>query len=73
MFVCDFSVEDQLLGVIFQCFSRVLEFTEVYLLAVYEFTFLCNELDCPFESLLFASYRSKLSLLCTCKVCRNKT
>ena len=48
MFVCDFGVEDQFLGVIVQCFSCVLEFTAGEPLSVYDFPYLCDDLAGPF-------------------------
>ena len=67
MFICDFGIEDQFLGVIIQRFSCVLEFTTVEPLAVNECLDLCDELAGPFESPFFASYLSEILLLCTCK------
>ena len=48
VFVCDFGVEDQFLGVIIQRFSHMLDFTVVEPLSVYEFPDLCDELASPF-------------------------
>ena len=64
MFVCDFGVKDQFFGVIIQRFSCVLEFTAVETLALKEFPYLCDELADQFESRIFASYVSKIHLLC---------
>ena len=50
MFICDFYVKDQFLGVIIQRFSCVLEFTAVDTLSVNEFIYLWDEFACPFES-----------------------
>ena len=73
MFVCDFGVNNRLLGVIVECFSPVLEFTTVYPLSVYEFPDLCDKLAGPFDSCFCASDVSEIRLLCVCKGCRNET
>ena len=67
VFVYDFGVDDQFLGVITHRLSCVLKFTAVEPLAVYEFTDLCDELAGPFESRFFASYVSEIRFLCTLK------
>ena len=73
MFVCDFDVEDQFLGVIIQRFSCVIKFTAVEPLALNEFPYLCDELDDPFESRIFASHVSEIHLLCLCEVLSNES
>ena len=73
IFVYDFGVKDQFIGVIIQLFSRVLEFVAVDPLAVDEFPYLCDELSGPFESRFFASDVSEIRLLCTYEGCRNET
>ena len=50
VFVCDFGVEDQFLGVIGQRFSCVLDFTVVELLTIDESSDLCDELTGSFQS-----------------------
>ena len=71
MFVYDLSVKDQFLGVIVQCFYRVIEFTAVEPLSVDESPDLCDELTGPFYSRFFASDMSEALLLFTCEGCRN--
>ena len=44
MFLCDFGVDDQFLGMIVQRFSLMLEFTVVEPLTVDEFPDLCDDL-----------------------------
>ena len=66
VFVCDFGVKDQFIGVIAQRLSRVIEFTEVEPLSVDEFPDLRDELDGPFGSHFFASDVSEICLLFTC-------
>ena len=73
VFVCDFGVKDQLLGVIVQRFSCVLEFNLLEPLDVDEFPDLCEELTGQFESCSFASYVSEIRLLCMCEGYRNET
>ena len=51
VFVCDFGVNYQFLRVVVQRFYRVLEFTGMEPLAVYEFPDLSDELADPYESL----------------------
>ena len=65
MFICDFGVEDKLLGIIVQMSSFVFEFTAVEPLAVNEFPDLCDELDGPFEYRPFASHMREICLLYT--------
>ena len=50
VFFYDFSAKDQFLGVIFQLFYCVLEFTVFDPLDVNEFPDLCDDLDGLFES-----------------------
>ena len=50
MFVCDLGADDQFLGVIVQCFSRLLEFDRVETLSADEYPYLCDELTGPFYS-----------------------
>ena len=73
VFICDFGIEDQFLGVIIQRFSLVLQFTAVNPLALNEFTDLCDELAVPLESCFIDSYVSEISVLCTCNGFRNET
>ena len=48
MFLCDFNVKYQFLGVISQSFYHMLEFTDVEPLSAYESPDLCDELAGPF-------------------------
>ena len=73
VFICDVNVEDQLLGIIIQCFSCMFEFTVVYPLAVNEFPYFCDELAGSFESRSFASYMCEIFVLCTYEGFRNET
>ena len=73
VFICDFGIEDQFLGVLIQRFSLVLQFTEVNPLALNYFTDLCDELAGSLEACFIDSYVSEISLLCTCKGFRNET
>ena len=73
MYICDFGNGYQLLGVIFQHSSRILEFTTVEPLDVDEFPDFWDKLAGPFESHFFYSYVIEIRLLCTCEGCRNET
>ena len=73
LFIYDLGVEDQLLGVIIQRFSCVLEFTAVETVDVNEFPDFCDELSGPFECRFFASYVSEIRLLCICEGFWNET
>ena len=53
MYICDFGNGYQLLGVIFQHSSRILEFTTVEPLDVDEFPDFWDKLAGPFESHFF--------------------
>ena len=73
VFICDFGIEDQFLGVIIQRFYSVIGFTTVDPLAVNEFPDLCDELAGSFESSFFASYVSEINLLCPYEVFVDET
>ena len=73
MFVCDFVIKYQFLGLIVQRFSHVLDFTTATLFSVDEFPDLCNELNGTFRSHFFALGVSEIRLLCTCEGCSNDT
>ena len=73
VFICNFRVKDQFLGVIMQHFSCVLEFTAVNPLAINEFPDFCDKSVGPFESPFFASCVSEIRLLCTYEGFRNET
>ena len=67
VFICDFGVEDEFLGIIIQCFPCVLEFTAVDPLSVNEFPDLCDELSGQLESHFLDSYVSEIHLFCRCE------
>ena len=72
MFVYNFVVKDQFLGVIVQCFSRMLGFTAIEPLSVDESPYLCDELTGPLFP-FFSSDVIEIRLLCTCEGCGNYT
>ena len=72
LFVCDFGIKYQFLGVVSKRLSCVLKFTVVEPFAVDEFPDLCDELAGPFESRFLVSYVIEMCMLCMCELFRNE-